>query len=293
MTWLTNTLDELAHVEEFSYTPGGVASAEPAAWAALALAAHDRTDAALRAARQLARLQNVDGSVGISADQNNPYWPTPMAMCAWHALKRHAAEEFQPLIDRAQAWLLVAHGKSLDQAEFLGHNTRLIGWAWVEGTHSWVEPTAFAVLALKAAGLHDHARTREAVELLVDRLLPEGGTNYGNTFVLGQELRPHVEPTGLVLLALRNEADASGRLTRTVDYEVQTISSHTTAASLSYALLGLAAWQRTPAEADAWLAAAAERTRRRPGALPRLAMLAQAARGAAAPLVQIAQEGAG
>ena len=45
--------------------------------------------------------------------------------------------------------------------EQLGHDSTLIGWPWVEGTHSWIEPTAWAVLALKSVGTESaptHAR---------------------------------------------------------------------------------------------------------------------------------------
>ena len=51
--------------------------------------------------------------------------------------------------------------------------------------------------------------------VLLDRQLPGGGLNYGNTYVLGQLMRPHVQPTGIALLALAGEADASGRIAKT------------------------------------------------------------------------------
>ena len=91
-------------------------------------------------------------------------------------------------------------------------------WPWVLGTHSWIEPTAFNVLALKAAGRGEHPRTREAVRLLVDRLLPTGGCNYGNTTVLGQQLRPHLAPTGLVLLSLAGEQINDSRIAKSLAY---------------------------------------------------------------------------
>ena len=44
-------------------------------------------------------------------------------------------------------------------------------------------------------GLPPHPRNwRNAQAMLIDRLLAGGGCNYGNTVVLGQELRPHVQP---------------------------------------------------------------------------------------------------
>jgi hypothetical protein len=174
-------------------------------------------------------------------------------------------------------WLLEARGKPLEKTVQLGHDSSLIGWPWVLGTHSWIEPTALAVLALKATGHAAHARTREAVRLLIDRLLPDGGCNYGNTEVLGQILRPHMQPTGICLWALAGEADEDGRIARTRDYLAREIVSQEATASLSYGLLGLAAHGIRPPQAESLLAAAAERTLRRTPAAYRLALLALAA----------------
>ncbi len=166
------------------------------------------------------------------------------------------------------------------------------GWPWVEGTHSWIEPTAFSLLALKAVGQGAHPRAREAVRLLIDRILPEGGCNYGNTSVLGQMLRPHLEPTGVTLLALAGEEDPDGRISRSLDYALGAVGPETTAASLGYGLIGLAAHGRVPKQLDDWLAQAAERTRRRETPWPRLSLLALAALGDSCPLVRLARQGA-
>ena len=97
------------------------------------------------------------------------------------------------------------------------------------------------MLALKAAGQATSRADREGVRLLIDRQLPGGGCNYGNTFVLGQLLRPHVQPTGIALLALAGEADASGRIAKSVAWLRRSIGPETTPLSLAWALLGLRA----------------------------------------------------
>jgi hypothetical protein len=146
----------------------------------------------------------------------------------------------------------------------------------VQGTHSWVEPTALAVLALQASEMGRHPRTVEAVRLLNDRLLDDGGCNYGNTFVLGQELRPHVQPTGLCLWALAG-VQQDPRIARSLDYLTEEVATQLATASLSYGLLGLAAHGRRPGGAETYLARAAERTLRRAPSAYRLALLALAA----------------
>jgi hypothetical protein len=179
-------------------------------------------------------------------------------------------------IRRAIDWLLRTEGTKLPPRGE-GHDSQLVGWPWVADTHSWIEPTALAVLALKATGHGSHPRTREAVRLLIDRLLPEGGCNYGNTVVLGQQLAPHVQPTGLTLLALAGERDPSGRIERSVEYLTRVLDEQTAPASLSYGLLGMAAHGAECCLAEEWLAGAAQRAERHQSPLEMALVLLAAA----------------
>ena len=107
---------------------------------------------------------------------------------------------------------------------FVGHDTTLQGWPWVVGTHSWVEPTAISMFALRSAGQAGHPRCREAVKLLLDRQLPAGGWNYGNTTVLGHVLRAQVQPTGLALAALADETDIRPKVLRSLQWLEHTLA---------------------------------------------------------------------
>lgn len=257
--WLDTLLDELEHESQWSYEPGGVLAAEPTALAALALAGHGRLEAADRVCARLAVLQAADGSVAITAAQPTPCWPTGWAVLAWSTLHSSSGEaNYRDSIDRAMHYVLSLHGRACQRPSETGHNTQLDGWPWVEDTHPWIEPTAINVLALKVTGHRDHPRTREAVAMLIDRLLPDGGCNYGNTFVLGQTLRPHLEPTGLALAALAGETDASGRMERSLAYLRRAIGNAAGGISLAYGLLGLAAHRQRPSDAEQRLAAAAK-----------------------------------
>src|SRR4029453_8208489 len=71
-------------------------------------------------------------------------------------------------------------------------NNRLQGWSWIPATFSWVEPTAWALLALKkfrqvAGAPVDPDRLTEAETLLLDRSCVLGGWNYGNSNMFGAE----------------------------------------------------------------------------------------------------------
>ena len=160
-----------------------------------------------------------------------------------------------------------------------------MGWPWVVGTHSWLEPTAWAVLSLYAAGKKDHERVDEAVRLLVDRILPDGGCNYGNTVVLDQVLRPHVEPTGLVMLALADKDIKDQRIERSLDYLQAQIQPRQGTASLCYACFGLAAHGQLPTGWQKHLTASARRTLSRDASPHKIALLALAALGSTCPLI--------
>ena len=136
----------------------------------------------------------------------------------------------------------------------------LVGWSWAEDTHSWLEPTALFAIALKSTEFAGHERTREAVRLIVDRLLPAGGCNYGNTIVLGQTLLSHIQPTGLAMLALAGEANNDLRIEKSLELLENSLGPESPVASLCYGLLALRAHDRLPAGASGWLESAAERT---------------------------------
>lgn len=140
-------------------------------------------------------------------DQAFPDWPTSLSLLAWLASDQVLPPTFREPISLGTQWLLATYSEAIPESPEIGHDTTLRAWPWVKGTHAWVEPTAMAAMALKATGMASHARLKEAEQVLQDRELPDGGYNYGNTIILGQVLRPHVQPTGLVLLSLQNHPE--------------------------------------------------------------------------------------
>ena len=78
-------VDQLATLDHWSYLPEAPSSAETAAWSVLALTRCGRPEAARRPARWLANLQQANGAVGVTANQQQPRWPTSLAIRAWHA----------------------------------------------------------------------------------------------------------------------------------------------------------------------------------------------------------------
>ena len=277
--------------------PGGPPYVEPTALATLALAASDSADrndpapVAVRAAADwLASLQQRDGATGIGPDLPQPRWTTPLSILVWSAI-----DPVPPARERAVRWLLQSRGNTWvpEAAEPFGHDPRIAGWPWVEGTHSWLEPTAMAVLALRRAGCADHGRTRDGLRLIRDRVIRTGGWNYGNSTVFGADLRPQPAPTGMALLALAGLDDRDSPLiSLSCDYLDAVLPTTRAPQSLCFGILALEAWGRRPAAADSWLDAAGASAALRSDSIPQIAYLLLAFASRALPLFGISRPAA-
>ena len=106
-----------------------------------------------------------------------------------------------------------------------------------------------AILALQVAGLGTHARVKEGKAMILDRQIPHGGWNYGNTTVLGRELHPLPECTGIALQALADDTDLQ-YVERSLDYLLKKLPTLHTPISLGWALLGLGAWGLRPSNSQ-------------------------------------------
>jgi hypothetical protein len=244
----------------YAYKKGARPSVEPSvlAWLGLLASGDERFTAADRAgalegALWMSAIQHADGSIPVAPEIQNPAWATSHALLFWSALSG-----FETARHRATIRLLRTEGRNLPRndpaAALFGHDLTAVGWPWVEGTHSWVEPTAMAILALCHEGLASHPRVAAGIHLLLDRSLNGGGWNFGNSVVFGRELRPQPGPSGLALLALAVRHEDSPECRRGIDYLRATLREVRTCVSLSWGVLGLRAWDACPRESADWLA---------------------------------------
>lgn len=116
------------------------------------------------------------------------------------------------------------------------------GWPWVDGTVSWVAPTAMVILAHRAWA-REAPRLATAVQMLLDRACPQGGWNAGNSEVFGVSLDPHPDFTAMALLALQGKVEPSQPIiTGSLDYLVLRLKDSQSLYSLGWATLALSAW---------------------------------------------------
>lgn len=245
---LTSALSRIAK-EEFPrrlLSDGGVAERaqgkfriDATAWSILVLSAMQESPILIdRCRARLRSEQSDDGRVAVSSEHPDSFWPTALAVLAWQDAPAYADAQKQ-----AVKFLLETTGVHYrsQSSEVAGHDAAIKGWPWVANTHSWIEPTVLSVIALEAAGYGQHDRVQEALRMILNRQLPHGGWNYGNTLVFGRELRPMPESTGTALSGLAGHVER-GVVARSLDYLQGEINALRTPVSLGWGLLGLAAW---------------------------------------------------
>jgi hypothetical protein len=191
---------------------------------------------------RLATAQDPDGRVSISKEHEEAFWPTALSILAWHG-----SQAYESQCSRGVQFLLKTTGRHWKKGvhDPIGHDPDIPGWPWIDRTHSWIEPTALSVLALRVAGHGQHDRVREGIRMMLDRQLPHGGWNYGNTTVYGHELHPMPESTGAALAGLAGQAYQE-TVARSLDYLQGEVDRLRTPISLGWSLLGLAAWDVWP-----------------------------------------------
>jgi len=220
------------------------------AWAVLALeASGNNRNLTIPACRRLAGSQYSDGRVSVIAGHPESYWPTSLSILAWKKVPG-----FEREIELATRFLLATTGKHwlMQDHTVVAHDTSIKGWPWIENTHSWIEPTSLAVLALKVCGYTGHERVSEAVRMILNRQLSSGGWNVGATRVFGNILRPIPEFTGHALSALAGLTELN-RVELSLDYLSRKIAQLKTPLALSWSVFGLTAWSYRLPEARNWI----------------------------------------
>jgi hypothetical protein len=175
-----------------------------------------------KGARYLQSAQLQDGSWPACAGMRSGSWITSLAcsvLAADGQSAKNVAVGLKWLCDDfprdSSPWMRFV--QSLRPKSHINlQNDSYRGWGWTPKTASWVEPTAFALMALRDAPAEQLPRNASercdlAVALLYDRMCPGGGWNCGNPRVYGVDGDALVLPTCWALLALREAPEKPGR----------------------------------------------------------------------------------
>ena len=196
----------------WGYYSGKSSRVEPTCWALLALTATAAAGISDRDGfewRHLAYLSGTQRDSGLLVETDEPLSNLSSNGLALATLASLRAPDARVLRDRLLTAVVAVKGVSLPPSPGPQDN-QLQGWPWVKDTFSWVEPTAWCLLALKKAASSQEAkaaaapRVAEAERLLLNRMCSPGGWNYGNANTLGQDLRPYVPTTAVGLLAMQD-----------------------------------------------------------------------------------------
>ncbi|MFQ5529700.1 MAG: prenyltransferase/squalene oxidase repeat-containing protein [Gemmatimonadota bacterium] len=233
----------------FGPYPGRPSTTESTSWAALAFSAEGKSEAADSAIRWLVEHQLDSGAWPHSPGMPEPSWMTSAALLALSE-----ASSARDAVARGARWLLGQRGRTFpfltrvfyrfwpDRVQ-VRLDPELRAWPWTEGAFSWCEPTSMAMLALRRLDPRLvpgtlRFRLREGESLLLDRVCSGGGWNYGNSWVLGEDLWPYPDTTALALLALTDRRDDS-RVAESLDALQGMLAEHESSLSLSLGVLCL------------------------------------------------------
>ena len=212
----------------WGYYAGKASRLEPTCWALLALGS----------AADDAVLRNWALKDGLFIDPNSPtpnYGFHGLALLTLLARRVEHLASNRHLIEAIED----VRGVKLADRGAVRQRNELEAWSWMEGTFSWIEPTAWCLIALKKARSISlsvsPSRLATGDLVLFDRCCERGGWNYGNSNMLGKELPAYVSTTALGLLALQDH-----RSHETVAKSVQLLQ-HEWRTEMSGLALGLSA----------------------------------------------------
>ncbi|MBA3857534.1 MAG: hypothetical protein C0507_11555 [Cyanobacteria bacterium PR.3.49] len=248
-----NCIKEAYKNGSWAYKSGDAACIEPTAFCAIAR----RKDASARkqVIEFLCANQNEDGGWSTSPGMGKSDWTSGLALLALRVLLKEESGETprSAVIDKAINYLFEA------RTEFYGALAKFLlqiskgdeglnyprGWPWSPGCFHWVEPTSYALLALKLPSHVQKSDSRRVIaradNFLLEHACKDGGWNHGNDLCLSVYLPPFAVTTAEALIALQDQKSASAvqhafhNLKNTIGYGGSAMSVAWTAiAELSY-----------------------------------------------------------
>jgi hypothetical protein len=121
------------------------------------------------------------------------------------------------------------------------------GWPWSPDCFHWIEPTVYALLALKTPAMPRNEAYNDIITraqaFMLEHECQGGGWNHGSSFCLGVHLPPYIVTTAEALLALP-EAKDSPAVKSGLSFLLKTEPSQCSAMEHAWVILALSAFDR-------------------------------------------------
>jgi hypothetical protein len=224
------------------YSQDKGASLEASSWSLIALKDDSNISSSTR--KFLFDSQNADGGWSTRPDAGSSDWGSTLATLAVSLTETENSSAYKKacqflIEDRTEVYsqmgrillFLVKGPKSKDYPR---------GWPWTKGCYHWVEPTTYALLALRAdSKAQDMAQIdKQANDFYLEHACKGGGWNHGSNFCLEVFLPPYVVTTAQALVALQNNVQEE-KVVQAKTYLEQAISNYDSVMGLSWAIIAL------------------------------------------------------
>ncbi len=230
------------------YHPEGDTSLETTAWCAIAL----RSDKTIteKTWQFYNQCQNSNGGWSTDSTDPNSDWTSNLVVLSLRVMAENLPlePEKRSLLESGYKYLI----KSRQQAnlEFLRWIFRLLklpanfpsgrGWPFVPGTVMLVEPTTYALMALKPIRHSAEEPLKSVIalaeEYLFNRFCQRGGWNYGENIRLTEQLPAYPVTTAQAIVALQDKPD-NERIQTGVKFLTESARKDNTVMSLAWSAL--------------------------------------------------------
>lgn len=191
----------------WGYAPGFNPTVEATSAVLLALRSESvAVEAYQRGLEWLRQGQNPDGGWGYSLGDSESNWAT-----AWALLALKKADGFEDEIHRGVKWLLEVKPSpyARENLDFLNQpiskdDPIQNSWPWQPGELTWIEPTAYTILALKDLSVDAATKLRmdAGISYFQRQRCLQGGWTVGDPLMFESALPAHVHTTAVVLMAM-------------------------------------------------------------------------------------------
>ena len=237
----------------YTFKRGKSPSIETTSWSAIALTL-SHPEVASKAVSFILDKQNPDGGWSTSPEIQQSDWNSALALLALRLAKHYHPNDEKSmnkaikngthylitsrmdLMIPVLRLLLLMGAKGKEGLQF-GK-----GWPWNKGCYSWVEPTAYSLMALKIPHIPNDSLTKIAIahanKFLLDHTCKVGGWNHGAYYCLGEYCPPYILTSAEATLALFDLKD-NDKIKLAVKYLEKTDHQAVSAWSLAWNIMAL------------------------------------------------------